>query len=171
MKAEDAFLQLFKKLMPNSATISIGTVESVDRDKHTCDVNRDGQPTLFNCRLNAVIDTLDSFMVTYPKVGSYVLCITLDEPTACYVFAMSQVDEVNIKVGESSMVIDKEDIFFNGGALGGLMKISEFTTKLNEFVTAYNRHTHAVSGTSAIPTTGQAAMFSRSDYENQHVKQ
>jgi hypothetical protein len=171
MKAEDAFLLLFRKLMPDVAAISIGTVASVDKDKHTCDVERDGQPALFNCRLNAVIDTLDSHVTCFPQVGSYVLCISLDEPTACFVFAYSKIEEVQVKVGSSEMVIDKTDILFNGGALGGLMKISEFTSKLNSFVDTYNAHTHPETGSVTSVTSGQAARFNRADYENQNIKQ
>ncbi|GHV13640.1 hypothetical protein FACS1894169_01080 [Bacteroidia bacterium] len=171
MRPEDAFLLLFQKFMPKAATITIGTVESVDKEKHTCDVLRDGQPTLFNCRLNAVIDTLDSHVTCFPARGSYVLCITLDEPTSCFVFAYSQLDEAQIKVGKSSAVITKDDILFNGGTLGGLMKISEFTDRLNEFVTTYNGHVHPETGSTTSPTTSQAATFIRDDYENLKIKQ
>lgn len=171
MSAEAAFLELFKKLMPKAATITLGIVESVDKEKHTCDVVRDGQPTLFNCRLNAVIDTLDSYMVAFPKEGSYVLCITLDEPTACFVFACSQLDEISTKIGDTTMVVTEKDILFNGGTLGGLIKISEFTNKLNEFVTTYNGHVHPETGSTTSPTASQAKKFNRNDYENKKVKQ
>ncbi|MFC4673576.1 hypothetical protein [Dysgonomonas termitidis] len=151
--------------------MTIGTVESVDRENRTCDVERDGQPTLFKCRLNAVIDTLGSYVAAIPRVGSYVLCLTLDDPANCLVIAMSEPDEVAVKINNTTAVITSDDITLNGGALGGLVKVSELTAKLNELVTTFNLHTHAVAGTTASPTPNQAASFSRGDYENLKVKQ
>lgn len=178
MKAEQAFLQLFKALMPKSATVTIGTVVSVNENEHTCDVARDGQPTLFNCRLNAVVDTLSSHVTALPAVGSFVLCLLLDE-TEALIISTSEVEKLSVKIGSSTLLVDKSEIVMNDGSLGGLIKIGELTGKLNELVNKFNAHTHPVSTTgsasaqtgTASATTAPASPFKQSDYENLKVKQ
>lgn len=179
MTAEQAFLTLFKKLMPKVAEISVGIVKDVNKEKRTCTVDRDEKPTLFECRLNAIIDNYESFAVTYPAVGSYVLCISLTDATECFVFAMSEIEEIEVKIGETSLKMNDSDILFNGGALGGMVKVSELTNKLNELVQTFNSHTHRVSTTgsssaqtgTAAAVTSRAQNFNKSDYENEKIKQ
>jgi hypothetical protein len=158
MNPEEAFLLLFQKFMPKAATISIGTVESVDKENHTCDVLRDGQPKLFNCRLNAVVDTLDSYAVCFPAVDSFVLCITIDEPTACYVFATTQIEEAQLKIGDISAVVNGNDIVMNGGVLGGLLKLKETTEKINNLEKSINELKMVFSGWMVSPNDGGAAL-------------
>jgi len=170
MTPEQAIKELFSKMTPQSLTVSVGTVISVDRDKHTCDVERDGMPPLFNCRLNAVVDKLVSYIVGFPKIGSYVLCLSIGEPTDCFVLAMTEIDQVIFKTEYSEMSMSN-GIAFNGGGQGGLILIREFTNRINEFVTQFNTHTHPVSGSLASATTMQAMPFNSEDYENRDIKQ
>ena len=86
------------------------------------------------------------------------------------------------------MVEKAETVIFNGGKLGGLIKIEDLTKKLNDLtdkvnalVDAFNSHTHVVnttgtaaaqSGSAAAPTsqTQKAAKFDKTDYEDQTIK-
>ncbi|NDW10952.1 hypothetical protein [Dysgonomonas sp. 520] len=178
MTPEDAFLQLFKKLMPKAAMVSVGKATNIDKEKRVCDVERDGQPILFNCRLNAVVDSMNSYSVVFPKPDSYVLCLTIGD-TDNLVIAYSEIQEINVKIENTTMVMNGEDTVFNGGKLGGMVKISELTNKINDFVKIFNSHTHPVSTTgtasaqtgAASATISQASFFSKSDYENTKIKQ
>lgn len=85
------------------------------------------------------------------------------------------------------IVENVEKVIFNGGELGGLIKIEELTKKLNDLtgkvnalVDAFNSHTHIVNTTgtaaaqsgSAAPTSPaqKAATFNQSDYEDTKIK-
>ena len=183
MTPEEAFLILIKKLIPNAVTIEVGTVKSVDKEKRTCDIERDGKPDLFNCRLNAVIDTLESHITCYPAIGSFVLCVTLDEPTACYVFATSLIEETEVRIGDISAVINAKDIVFNEGTLGGLPVVGDVTKRLNLIEKAVNslinefrshNHTHPQGATTGLltpPVTNTIAETKVPDIENNLVKQ
>ena len=45
---------------------------------------------------------------------------------------------------------------FNGGKLGGLLKIEQLTEKFNELIRAFNTHTHTIP-VGGVPVTGTAA--------------
>ena len=62
--------------------------------------------------------------------------------------------------------VKKTGVELNGSQFGGLIKIEELTTKLNELITAYNAHTHVGAG--AISATHPD--FVQTDYENTGVK-
>ena len=127
-----------------------------------CSVTRvaDGMQ-LDGVRLNASGDDSVGLVLT-PKTGSHVL--------------VSSIDGVSWFVCQCS---ELESVTFNGGTLGGLVKIQELTDKLNSLVEAFNSHTHTVttSGTAAAQEGTAAAiinrlsMFNKSDYENEKIKQ
>lgn len=86
----------------------------------------------------------------------------------------------------STIEVNPDVMLFNGGDLGGLVKIQELTDKINALVDAFNDHTHMIpSGTflvgaqagvlnptpvSVQKTTGPAQSFKKGDYENKKVK-
>ena len=96
-------------------------------------------------------------------------------------------DGFRIKTEKMSADINRENIIFNGGDLGGLVVIQKLTDKLNELkdtvndlITKYNEHIHSTTatvGTGPVgvlsPTTNTATPalpFNKSDYENEKVK-
>lgn len=77
-----------------------------------------------------------------------------------------------------------DELVWDGGKLGGLVKIQELTDKLNELVDWCKNHTHTnstfsgtisgnpASGTLTVPAPLQAPEnFKKSDYENEKIKQ
>lgn len=172
MTAEQALTQLIEKgLSKIPLSLTIGTVASVDKKNGTCEIERDGQPRLYDVRLNAVIDSFDSQFTIYPSVGSFVVCLMLGNVSSYMIVSTTQIDEVLIKIGRSQVQITETDISFNGGELGGLVKISELTTALNQFVTAFNTHTHICpNGTTDAPIV-KTSVFESSAYENKNIKQ
>ena len=135
---------------------------------------------LTDVRLRAVVNTETEQLLIKPKTGSYVLIADLSGGSFSKfaVISYSEIESVNLKIGEQTLLINKDGFVLNGGDFGGLIKIQELTNKLNELVKAFNAHTHTVatqgtaaaqSGTAA-PVTSQAQTFSESDYEDKKVK-
>ncbi len=131
-----------------------------------CNVERIGGGSYTKVRLNAV--NSENGIYIKPAVGSIVLVSHLNE-IDCYVSMFSTVDE----------------IIFDGGKNGGLIKIVELENKLNALVDTFNNHVHsgvitAVSGGSGAPAVGtpgssgksttSASSFDKSDFENEKIK-
>ena len=82
-------------------------------------------------------------------------------------------DEVTVEVGGSQVRITKDTIESNGGGNGGTVLVGELTAALNNFVTAFNAHTHT-NGNGGAPTgvpMRTAGRFNRGDYENEKMTQ
>lgn len=83
----------------------IGTATNVGET--SCDVLRDDAPTLYSVRLNAVDDSLDSFVTVYPAPDSIVLVGIIENiRTEAVVLRCSQVEKVRLKIGKTEMLID-----------------------------------------------------------------
>jgi hypothetical protein len=96
---------------------------------------------------------------------------------------------VTAEVDSTSMKLSKNGVIFNGGELGGMVAIEKLTAKLNalkdtlnNLVTAFNSHIHTTTATTGASTTPgiispittqaqSAEAFSKTDYENEKVKQ
>ena len=141
-------------------------------------------------------------VVLFPAVGSYVVVSFLGASVAVVVLA-EKVDKIDLKIGDTSAEImdgqvdiavrdttakiSPEGVVINGGGLGGMVKIEQLTQKLNEFISAFNSHTHeiptgvvAVAGSATaqsnpapvmVPAiTSQHPSVAVSDYEDEKVK-
>jgi predicted DNA-binding protein with PD1-like motif len=157
---------------------NVFTAEVTEITGQTCSVKVDEMP-LTEVRLRAVINTRNEQIFIKPKIGSHVLVMDLSRGNMrdLAVVSYSEIDEVNIKIGTQSLVMNKDGIVVNGGTLG-VVKIRELTDKLNELVQKFNVHTHTVSTTgtataqtgTAAPTTGTAIAFDKSHYEDTKIK-
>jgi hypothetical protein len=172
----------------------IGKVSGdVDIDSRTCNVVfEDGQRApVKGCRLNAIISDYKDNVLIVPRKDSYVMVTGVEGNAADkYVVGYSEVDRVSVKIGDTSVDMDKDGIVFNGGDNKGMVKIEELTDKLNalkdtlnDLTNSYNTHTHVVNASVSIPnatatgtaiaTTSQAQQaqaFDMSYYENDKVK-
>jgi hypothetical protein len=154
----------------------------------TCELHRTDAPIIFDVRLNAIDDDLQSFVTIYPKIDSDVLVGIIEgKKTEAVVLRCSEVEKVRYKIGDNTLLIDSTGVVLNNGT-NGMIDIVELTTKVNALVqtmntliASYNSHIHvttATVGASAIPgvinpivTPAQtAAMFNKSDYENTKIK-
>ncbi len=68
------------------------------------------------------------------------------------------------------MVEKAETVIFNGGKLGGLIKIKELTDKLNALVNAFNTHVHPVAGSATSNIAQPVQPFNQADYEDEKIK-
>lgn len=124
-------------------------VDSVDITNKTCYCIplSEGGGDLQDVRLMS--DNKVGFLIK-PKVGSIVLVTMLNRAT-----------------GYVSMFSDVDEILLNGNAYGGLVRIGQMVTKLNNletalnnFVTLYNAHVHG--GVTSGPSTTTPPAFPNS---------
>ena len=155
----------------------------------TCSVRINDDLTVTDVRLRAVINSQTEQVLVTPKVGSYVLVVDLSggNHRDLAVIACSEVSEINIKIGNTVATINAEGIVFNGGSLGGLVKLQELKDNLDSlksYVEAMNGALPAAfsavgAGAAANGATGaasyQGAMSGQTvqlkDMENGKIKQ
>lgn len=178
------------------------TVDAVDEDARTVDCTPldEGAP-LLGVNLQANQESGDG-IVLFPAVGSYVVVSFLESSVAVVVLT-DKVDKIGLKIGDTTaelvdgqvdiavqdttVKISPEGVVVNGGNLGGMIKIKELTQKLNDFIAAFNSHTHELpTGTVTVAGNAMAqaniapvivpAIMSQhpsvavSDYEDEKVK-
>ena len=185
----------------------ICTVDAVDKEARTVDCTPiDESAPLLGVNLQANQESTWG-VVTYPRVGSYVVVCFVADGNAGVVLMTDDIESIEVVVSDttSRVVIDeervridvgeetsaeltKDGVVLNGGTLGGLIKVAELTSKLNELIDAFNNHTHtlvvgavnvagsatAQSNTAPITVpaiTGKHTKVKRGDYENEKVKQ
>lgn len=159
--------------------ISVGKATNINVSERTCDIVLNDDLTLFNCRLNAVIDSYDDSLLILPKDYSTVAFIRLEgKDTSCIVIAYTEIDRLLIHIGDTHVDISSDSLTLNEGSLGGLINIEALTNKLNQLIASFNSHSHQVSTTgSATAQTGVASPvasplpdFNKADYEDTKIK-
>lgn len=155
------------------------TVDSVDKDNQTCDcspISGDAATSLPGVLLMA---ENDDGLVVFPAVDSTVV-VALSTRNDAYVFMYSEIDELLITIsnGEGAKAtkynIKAGSQQFNDGSFGGLVKITQLTTKLNNLITQLKAQLDliatgiAAGGGSYSP--GTLSQFSKTDYENDKIK-
>ena len=185
----------------------ICTVDAVDKEARTVDCTPlDESAPMLGVNLQANQESKFGIVV-YPRVGSYVVVGFVADGSAGVVLATDDIESIEIVVSdktsrvlideervridvdqETSAELTKDGVVFNGGSLGGLVKVEELTDKLNELIEAFNEHTHtlgarsvSVWGTASaqsnltailVPAiTSKHTKVKRGDYENEKVKQ
>lgn len=180
----------------------ICTVDAVDEFARTVDCSPldEGAPLLgVNLQAN---QECGEGLVLYPAVGSHVVVSFLG-PAAAVVVLAEKVDKIDLKIGgttaevtdgqvnvavrNTTVKVSAEGIVINGGDLGGMVNIGQLTQKINEFISAFNSHTHeipmgavAVAGSAtaqsnpapvAVPAiTSRHPGVAVSDYEDGKIK-
>lgn len=154
----------------DSAFSQICTVDAVDEDARTVDCTPiDESAPLLGVNLQGNQEG-DEGVVLFPAIGSYVI-VSFIAPCVAVVVATDTVDKIVAKIGkttaqfidgqvdiavqDTTVKITSEGVVINGGVNGGMVKIQNLTKKLNEFITAFNSHTHELP-TGAVAVTGSA---------------
>lgn len=138
------------------------TAQVVSVDGECCTVDYDGLQ-VSDVRLRAVVNGEQSKILVTPKVGSYVMVVSLtDDMTQLIVSAFSEVDKIEIDTGK---------IVLNGGQNGGIVNITQLTQKLNDMVNMFNAHMHTapIGGATTPPIGAPAAPFNASDYNDDKI--
>ncbi|MCQ2276364.1 MAG: hypothetical protein MJZ87_05420 [Bacteroidales bacterium] len=151
-----------QKMSSGGRTCSIFTakVERVDGD--VCEVDYEGL-RLTDVQLRAVADGVSGRLLVTPKVGSYVTVADLSgDLTRTEIIGYSELDKIEIACDG--------DIVFNGGSLGGLIKIEDLVSDLMNIVTTFNAHTHTLAnGVTTVPPM-QMNPITRGELEDTKIK-
>lgn len=108
---EEQIVELIRKVMIKNLPVmaSTGIASNIDEGKRTCDIKVDDDITLFNCRLNAVIDRYESNILILPKDGSQVAYLLVEnQDTNAIVIGYTEIDKVIAQIGSLSLGIDAE---------------------------------------------------------------
>ena len=93
----------------------------------TCELHRENAPVIFDVRLNAIDDDLQSYVTVYPKSETDVLVGIIEgQKTEAVVLRCSEVERVKYKISDQTMIISSEGVVFNNGT-NGLVKIEQLT--------------------------------------------
>lgn len=134
MSLEGVILQAMRKAAERMVPVLVteGTVIAVDKLKRICDVSREMLPELFDVRLNTVLEAGNDLLTIYPKKGSKVLCILVEnQPTDTFVLSATDIEEISGQIGEMKFTWTKDGIIFNDGKLGGLTNTPELKKQLD----------------------------------------
>jgi hypothetical protein len=131
-------------------------VVSVDETERICDVEPlNGDPLIYGVRLQSVIDGADGF-VCIPAVDSVGIVTFINNNTG-YLATCSKIDKLIVK-SDVQILIDCDDIQFNGGANGGLIKINDLVSKLNAVENDLNTLKNIFTAWVPIPRDGGAKL-------------
>lgn len=155
--------------------VAVGTVQNIDEDKRICEIEVDDELTLFNCRLNAVIDTYTDHLLIVPKEGSAVAFLSVGgNLTDTVIIAYSEVEKVLLTIGETTISIIDGKIEINGGDNGGMCNTPELKTQLDKLTARVdgiidalkNGTTGTQDGGAAYKASVVAALQALTDKEN-----
>lgn len=178
---EEQLTHIIRKICSQqiSSQVSLGKAVNINADNRTCDIVLNDDLTLFDCRLNAVIDSYDNHLTILPKENSFVAFLRLEGlSSSCLVISYTEIDRILVRMNDIQADISSSGIILNGGSLGGLVNISQLTAKLNQLIAAFNSHTHQVSTTGsstaqsgiASPVASSFQPFSQNDYEDTKIQ-
>ena len=155
------------------------TVNSVNVELRTANVDSIDN-SLYGLDVRFMLEVSDGDM-SVPTVGSTVT-VAMTDLTEPYIVEATWIDEKLFVVGNQSYSIKDGQQIFNDGGFDGLVKVIDLTTRLNnienllnQFITLFNSHTHAVPslGTSATPLPQETSSINpitqQSDIENPNI--
>lgn len=95
----EAILKIIKQYSQTvTAQVTVGNVTEVNG--HTCKVERENLPPLEDVRLNAIEGDFEDLFLVIPKIGSQVLCATIeDDNEETAIIKYTEIDKVVITIG------------------------------------------------------------------------
>lgn len=126
---EDIRQALLRSTKGKQVTV-LAEVKAVDSTKRTCDIDDDGV-VLYGIRLQSITEG-STGLTLYPKVGSMVLCLRVEDSDDYMVVHASEIEKAEVKIQNTTMVIDGNGVVFNGGSVGSVKadKMVEWMTKV-----------------------------------------
>lgn len=109
-----------------------GKVLEVDTEARTCNIDIDGT-TLSGVLLQPIIDNSTGIAI-FPKVGAHALCLYNAEWDGWVLLQASDIDHVDISVGDTSLSISTDGIVINNGTNGGLVNVKTLKTAFKAVV-------------------------------------
>lgn len=179
------------------------TVDAVDKSARTVDCTPlDESAPLLGVNLQANQESRFG-IVAFPRVGSFVVVGFVADGSAGVVLLTDDVESVEVVISENTArIVADEDgvrvlvgdntsaeltddgVIFNGGGLGGMVKVEQLTQHINTIERDINTLKNVFSAWTTAPQDGGAALklasatwagspltlTQRGDYENEKVK-
>lgn len=153
-KIKDAIKEMSGSVFP-----ALHVAKIVSCSGFTCTVQIDTLQ-LKDVRLRAVVNNNEDKVLLTPKTGSYVLVYDMSagKMRDLIVIAYSEVEKIEIKIGNTTIEVDNKGIIIDGGHLDGLVKAQALTERLNALENDINNLKSAASGWTPVPQDGGAAL-------------
>jgi hypothetical protein len=171
--------------MLNRSGQAFFTAQVMSIENNTCTVDYDGLH-ISDVRLTPTTTEKQDAILLTPAIGSFVLVATLsgDLNNLC-IISMDTIESLKITIGEISVFVDKQGAVFNGGSLGGFVKLGDLVKKINNMESQLNTLKNVLKAWVPVPTDGGSALkgvistwagqpitlTKTSDLENEKVKQ
>jgi len=158
MKKEEAIIQGLARIGSRKVYTFPGIVKSVNLEKLTCTVQYD-DVLIENVRLTASTEQPVAQTVYIPKQESWVLVSNIEtSQTDAVVVAFTEIDKVILNILQLNC--NANEIQFNSGENGGLIKIEELKTQLNYEVARIDAIINAINtAATATGTPDSGALF------------
>lgn len=126
------FKQAVEQIIKENEKIIIvsAVVKEITGDSFTAE--REGLADLLEVRLNSVLIPVKDYVKVVPKVGSVVLLgIIENNKSNAVLLTTSEIEIIDINIGNNSLVVDKGGSVFNNGILGGLVVSAKVAFEIN----------------------------------------
>ena len=159
-KLRESFRTGINKKAVNQFTTVAAKVTAVDLQNFSVDVEPVGEMAeVFDARLRAALESSDAGLILIPKVGSTVLITAINNNwNSAFMSLPSELDKILVKVENSTAEISAEEIKFNGGSLGGLVKVKELQAQLNKTNAVVQALMQTLITWVPVPSDGGAAL-------------
>lgn len=107
-----------------------GKVLEVDTEARTCNIDIDGT-TLSGVLLQPIIDNSTGIAI-FPQVGAQAICLYNAEWDGWVLLQASDIDHIDISVGDTSLSVSTNGIVINNGNNGGLVNIDAFNAVVTD---------------------------------------
>lgn len=107
-----------------------GKVLEVDTESRTCNIDIDGT-TLTGVLLQPLIDNTTGIAV-FPKVGATAISLYNAEYDGWILLQASDIERVQLNIGDTSIEVTADGVLFNDGNNGGLVNIDAFNAVVTD---------------------------------------
>ena len=129
----EKFIQAVKAAAVGKAKTSIGKVTEITGD--TCIVTRDNLPELTDVRLNAVSGDFKNQFIVFPKIGSEVLVLEIENaPSETAIVKWTDVEKVELQIEEFEFKTDKDGLNISNQGENLKQVINDMIDELNKIL-------------------------------------
>lgn len=132
------------------------TVTAVNLDSNTIDCEPIGGNAITDMPSVQLTAEVDDGFLLIPAIGSTVL-VLFSKRQPPYVTMFSELQGVQVTIGDKAIEMSGEKTIFNSGSFGGLIKINDLVAKLNNvenllnsLIVKYNAHVHTANNTPTL---------------------
>lgn len=156
----DAIQQLAGTQLDDRVETAMAEVVSVDLDNATCVCQLIGGKTTAEQKTVSLLPENDDGLLLIPAIGSTVI-VSWTKRMLPYIAMFSELSDVFLDASGT--------IVINQGAFGGLVKVQDLVTRLNNIENAFNALNAKVNGLAPTPVIPNLTPTVRSNIENTNV--